>query len=81
MDRDRIIDKYRNGDQDRRMSFFLYYRELREAFDAIEQESTEDLSSAHSTPGRRRTSQQIAASLQALTYFLRSHLLPNQVRH
>ncbi len=38
MDIDRILDAYRNGDEDTRLSLFLGYRELRDEFSCIEQE-------------------------------------------
>ncbi len=38
MDIDRILRDYRNGDEDRRLSLFLSYRDLRDEFSRIEQE-------------------------------------------
>jgi len=39
MNIDQVLDEYRQGDADKRMSLFLYYRELRNAFTSIEQEN------------------------------------------
>jgi hypothetical protein len=38
MDIDRVLDEYRQGDADKRISLFLYHRELRDAFNRIEQD-------------------------------------------
>ncbi len=38
METDQVLDEYRKGDADKRMSLFLYHRELRDAFDRIEQD-------------------------------------------
>ncbi len=38
MDIDRVLDDYRNGNEDKRISLFLSYRDLRDAFSRIEQE-------------------------------------------
>ncbi len=80
MNRDRILDEYRNGDQGRRMCLFFSYRELREEFDTIEQECPQDLTLGPVSPEGGSIPQKRAASLQALSYYLRSHLLPNHVR-
>ena len=40
---DEILDEYRQGDADQRISLFLYHLELRDAFDKIEQEDPLDL--------------------------------------
>ncbi len=42
MNRDQVLDEYRNGDESKRLSLFLAYRELRDHFNRIEQESTHD---------------------------------------
>ena len=42
MDIEQILNDYRNGDESRRLSLFLAYREFREMFDRIEQESAHD---------------------------------------
>ncbi len=39
MDIDKILDAYRKGDEDIRLSLFLGYRELRDEFSCIEQEN------------------------------------------
>ncbi len=38
MDTDRVLDVYRNGDEDNRLSLFLGYRELRHEFSRIDEE-------------------------------------------
>lgn len=40
---DLVLDEYRKGDADKRMSLFLYHRELRDAFERIEQDDPLDL--------------------------------------
>jgi hypothetical protein len=42
MDIEQILNDYRNGDESKRLSLFLAYREFREMFDRIEQESSHD---------------------------------------
>ena len=42
MDIEQILNDYRNGDESKRLSLFLAYREYREMFERIEQESTHD---------------------------------------
>jgi hypothetical protein len=39
MDIEQILNDYRNGDESKRLSLFLAYREFREMFESIEQES------------------------------------------
>lgn len=41
---ERILDAYRNGDEDKRLGLFLGFRELRDEFSRIEQ----DIEAAHS---------------------------------
>jgi hypothetical protein len=38
MDIEGVLDAYRNGDEDKRISLFLTYRDLRDEFSRIEQE-------------------------------------------
>jgi hypothetical protein len=38
MDSEQVLDAYRNGDEDIRLSLFLAYRDLRDEFGRIEQE-------------------------------------------
>ena len=38
----KVLEEYRNGDDNKRLSLFLAYRELREQFSSIEQESSHD---------------------------------------
>jgi hypothetical protein len=42
VDIEQILNDYRNSDESRRLSLFLAYREFREMFDRIEQESSHD---------------------------------------
>lgn len=42
MNREKVLEIYRKGDADKRLSLFLGYRELREEFSLIEQESEHD---------------------------------------
>ncbi len=42
MDTEKVLEEYQNGDDGRRMSLFLTYRELREQFCSIEHESSHD---------------------------------------
>lgn len=40
---DLVLDEYRKGDADKRMSLFLYYCGLRDAFENIERDDPMDL--------------------------------------
>ncbi len=42
MNIENVLEEYRNGDESKRLSLFLAYRELRDHFNRIEQESTHD---------------------------------------
>ncbi len=42
MNREEVLDVYRKGDESKRLSLFLAYRDLREEFSRIEQESSHD---------------------------------------
>lgn len=42
MNIEKVLEEYREGDDGKRLSLFLAYRELREQFGAIEQESSHD---------------------------------------
>ncbi len=42
MDREKVLNAYRNGDESRRLGLFLAYRDLRDQFTLIEQESSPD---------------------------------------
>jgi len=46
---DEVLDEYRQGDAEQRMSMFLYHRELRDEFACIEQDDPADLSMADRT--------------------------------
>jgi len=51
---DKVLDEYRKGDADKRMSLFLSYREYRDEFTDIEQEQPMDLDTTQpaSTPSK-----------------------------
>jgi len=42
MDTEKVLEEYRDGDDSKRLSLFLAYRELRDQFSSIEQESSHD---------------------------------------
>ncbi len=42
MDRDKVLQQYKGGDDGRRLGLFLTYRELREEFLSIEQAGQHD---------------------------------------
>ena len=42
MDVEKILDEYRKGDEGKRLRFFLAFRDLRDDFSRIEQESPDD---------------------------------------
>jgi hypothetical protein len=42
MDIEQILNDYRNGDEGKRLSLFLAFRELREMFERIELESSHE---------------------------------------
>ena len=42
MDVEKILDEYRNGDEGKRLRLFLAFRDLRDTFSLIEQESPND---------------------------------------
>jgi len=42
MDIEKILDQYRAGDESKRLSLFMAYRELRDNFNRIEQEAPLD---------------------------------------
>jgi hypothetical protein len=42
MDIRQVLEDYRNGDDGKRLSLFMTYRELREQFAGIEQESSHE---------------------------------------
>jgi hypothetical protein len=37
-----VLEEYRNGDESKRLSLFMAYRDLRDRFERIEQESSHD---------------------------------------
>lgn len=42
MNIEQVLDEYRKGDESKRLSLFLAYRDLRDSFNSIEQESDHD---------------------------------------
>ena len=42
MNTEKVLEEYRDGDDSKRLSLFLAYRELRDQFSSIEQESSHD---------------------------------------
>lgn len=42
MNTENVLEEYRNGDEGKRLSLFLAYRELRDHFTRIEQDSPDD---------------------------------------
>lgn len=42
MNTEKVLEEYREGDDSKRLSLFLAYRELRDQFSSIEQESSHD---------------------------------------
>ena len=50
MNTDQVLDEYRKGNADKRMSLFLYHRELRDEFACIEEDDPADLSAAYRAP-------------------------------
>jgi len=42
MNIEKVLEEYRDGDDGKRLSLFLAYRELRDQFSSIEQESSHD---------------------------------------
>lgn len=50
MKTDMVLESYRQGDADKRLSLFLYYRELRDAFTCIEQDDFSDLFAGSRNP-------------------------------
>ena len=46
---DQVLDEYRQGDADRRLSLFLYHRELRDEFSCIEEDDRPALSEVRQT--------------------------------
>ena len=42
MEIDKVLEEYRSGDESRRLSLFMAYRDLRDHFERIEQESSHD---------------------------------------
>lgn len=54
MNTDRILAEYRDGDESKRLSLFLAHRELRDAFERIEQESLHDDFTVYRFPWSRK---------------------------
>jgi hypothetical protein len=51
-----VLDEYQKGDSDKRLSLFLYYRELRDEFSCIELDDSSDLFAAAATSGPMKES-------------------------
>jgi hypothetical protein len=56
-----ILDAYRKGNADSRVSLFLHYRDLRDRFERIEQEVPLDISGDATVLPRRRSLRERAA--------------------
>ncbi len=54
MNIEKVLDEYRDGDDSKRLSLFLAYRELRDRFNNIEQESSHDDFVVVKFPWRKR---------------------------
>ncbi len=54
MDTEKVLEEYKNSDDGKRLSLFLTYRELRDQFCSIEQESTHDDFTIIKFPWRRK---------------------------
>lgn len=54
MEREKILEEYRNGDDGKRLDLFLTYRDLREQFETIDQESNHDDFVIFSFPWNRK---------------------------
>ncbi len=61
MNIEKVLDEYRDGDDSKRLSLFLAYRELRDRFNSIEQESSHDDFIIVKFPWRKRRDLQQAA--------------------
>lgn len=54
MDSEKILEEYRNADEGKRLTLFMAYRELRERFTRIEDESPHDDLALIRFPWRRK---------------------------
>ncbi len=61
MNIEKVLDEYRDGDDSKRLSLFLAYRELRDRFNSIEQESPHDDFVIVKFPWRKKRDLQQAA--------------------
>ncbi len=59
MNIEKVLNEYRDGDDSKRLSLFLAYRELRESFSRIEQESTHDDFVIIRFPWRKKQAKQV----------------------
>jgi hypothetical protein len=71
-----ILNEYRRGDADKRVSLFLYHQGLRDAFDSIERDHPMDLFTVQETP--RHTEQ---GSFRTFIVMLRERLSHLGSRH
>ncbi len=78
---DQVLDEYRQGDADRRMSLFLYYRDLRDAFICIEQDDPADLFAGAGTqePVKKGIVRKFLVMLRIGSWLLRSRTSERQV--
>jgi hypothetical protein len=51
---DQVLDEYRQGDPDKRLSLFLYHRDLRDEFSCIEQDDRPACAESLQTAGPPR---------------------------
>lgn len=56
MDKEKVLEEYQNGDDGKRLSLFLTYRELREQFWRIEANSLHEDLTIFKCPWRRKRS-------------------------
>jgi hypothetical protein len=54
MDTQTVLEEYKKGDDGKRMSLFLAYRELRKLFSTIDQEASDDDFGMFAFPWKRK---------------------------
>jgi len=76
MQTDRVLEAYRQGDADKRMSLFLYHRDLRDAFLCIEQDDPIDLlaGSRKPVPAKESMVRRFLIMLRTRSWPLRSRV-------
>ena len=65
---DQVLEEYRQGDPDKRLSLFLYYRDLRDEFSCIDQ----DDSPARAESYQKTTGPQRKSVVRRVLFMLRS---------